>query len=471
MAKKLKEGYSVSGREKWSYASFFFGQNLFFALVALNVHAFFNDIGMTAVTVAGVLFVSRLFDAINDPFIGIIIDKFRFKNGRFMPWLRISVPLVALTSMFIFMLSSDLSPAMQVFWAILGYALWSISYTISDIPIYGLPMSMTENIKERSGILALGRYIATVGVMLGGILLPAFQLRLGWHGVAILFILLSVLTMIPLVIVGKERHVVRPEKSLTLKQMSKFLVGNKFLLVFYIAMFINLMTNFSQILNIFFARHNMGNQDFASMLGLMAIIPVILVGGFVPLILKRVDKYHVYFISLLAATLIGILRFFVGYSSVPALFALAALHGLAAGISGILVFMFAPDCLEYGTYHTGERSEGVALSIQTFFNKLSGSVAGPLAMLIIGAFGFVEGEFAVQPESALNAIWLTMTLLSALGTGIAAIIIRFYTLREKDVQVMAKYNNEEITKEEAEAVLASKYGPAAMLAKVKTTEG
>jgi Na+/melibiose symporter-like transporter len=84
-------------------------------------------------------------------------------------------------------------------------------------------------------------------------------------------------------------------------------------------------------------------------------------------------------------------------------------------------------------------------------------------MLILGAFGFVSGENSVQPASVSQGIWLCFTLLPALGIILALVLLYFYKLREKDVQVMAKYNNGEITKEEADDLLAEKYGPAATL--------
>jgi len=462
MAKKLQEGYNVGSGEKLSYAFYFFGQNIFFALVALNVHTLFSDAGITAATVAGIIFITKLWDAINDPLIGVLIDKIRFKKGRFLPWIRISLPLIAITSIFLFFLPTSASVGVKIFWAILGYVAWDMSFTFSDVPIYVLPTSMTDNVKERSGILGLGRYLAVVGIMIGSILIPVLQFRLGWFGVGIVFTIIGVATMIPLCFKAKERHIVRQEQGITFKQMGRFLAGNKYLLLFYCAFFFSLVTNFSQTLNIFFARHNLGHQDFASLLGMISIIPLVIVGGFIPLLLKKIDKYHLYFWSLVSVTIMGVIRYFIGYSNMTIFIALTAVSGLLTGANGILCFMFTPDCLEYGTYHTGERAEGVAVSIQTFFNKLTGSITGPIAMLIIGAFGFVAGEGAVQPDSVPKGIWLSMTLLSTIGTALAAILLRFYKLREKDIQIMAQYNNNEISKEEAEAELAEKFGPAAV---------
>ena len=469
MGKKLREGYRVGNWEKSTYAMYFFGQNIIYALVALNVQSLFSDVGITAASVAVILFVTKLWDAVNDPVLGIVIDKVRFKKGRFMPWLRISLPFIAATSLFLFALPNGAPLGVKMFWATLGYILWDMSFTLCDVPIYILPTSMTDNVKERSSILSFGRYIAVVGIMLGGVMLPMMQARLGWFGTGIVFTAISTLFMLPLLFSAKERHIVRSEEAVTLKQMWSYVAKNKYLLIFYAAMLLSLVTNFAQTLNLFFARYNLGNQDLASILGLLTIIPIILVGVFIPAIIRRVDKYYLYFGILAMAGVLGILRYFIGYGNLAIFMAFAALHGLMSGAAGILVFMFTPDCLEYGTYHTGERAEGVAVSVQTFFNKLSGSLSGPLAMLIIAMFGFVSGEAASQPDTALNGIWLCMTLFPGIGSFLAIFCLRFYKLREKDVQIMSGYNKHEISKDEAESALVDKYGPAAIIAKMTMT--
>ena len=469
MAKKLKEGYSVGGGEKWSYALCFFGQNLIFALVAQNIHNFYSDIGITAAVVGLILLIARLWDAFSDPLIGVIIDKIKFKKGRFLPWIRLSLPLVTIGALFAFVLPTAVPLPLKIVFAVITLVIWDMSFSLTDIPIYVLPSSMTENIKERSGILALGRYIAVVGIMLGMILIPILQGRMGWVGVAVVFAVLCAITMLPLCLKAKERYIVRSKKPLSIKQMFGFLVSNKYLMIFYGAMFFSLLTNFAQTLNLFFARHNLGNQDMAGILGMIAIVPVIVVGALIPLILKKVDKFHIYFIALIAMTIMGVVRYLVGYQNFTLFLILAAIQGLISGVNGMLVFMFTPDCLEYGTYHTGVRSEGVAVSIQTFFNKLTASISGPIAMFIIGAFGFVAGEGATQPEAATAGIWMAITLFTSIGTLIAVILLLFYKLREKDVQVMAQYNNGEIGKEDAENVLAIKYGPAASLTEMNMT--
>lgn len=461
--------YRTGKSERISYWSYFLGQNIFYGLIAINMQTFYSDVGITAASIAIILFITKVWDAVNDPLLGILIDKIRFKKGRFLPWLRIALPIIALSSILFFALPSDASPALKFVWAIIAYVAWDMSYTISDVPIFVLPTSMTDNIKERSQLLTMGRYFAMIGIMGASIALPILQARLGWFATGLVFSVVAALTMLPLCFKVKERRVVRPEKEVTLKQMFKYVTGNKYLLIFYLAMFISGLTLFSQYVTIFFARYNLGNQDAAALLSILLMVPMLIVGAFLPSITKRIDKFNLYIICQSAAAALGILLYFVGYSNMILFYVLVFIQALFTGANNILLFTFTPDCLEYGTYHTGERAEGIAASVQTFFSKLVGSISGPIAMLILAGFGFVAGENAVQPQSVLSGIWLCYALLPSLGIVLALIVLRFYKLRDKEVQIMARYNNGEITKEDADGQLVEKYGPAAVLTKMTVT--
>lgn len=468
--KSAQLGYRTTRSERVSYWLYFLGQNVFYGLIAINMQTFYSDVGITAASIAIILFITKVWDAVNDPLLGVLIDKIRFKKGRFMPWIRIAMPALAVSSILFFSLPGSGSPTLKVVWATLAYIAWDMSYTICDVPIFVLPTSMTDNIKERGQMLTMGRYFAMIGVTGASMLLPMLQSRLGWFVTALILTGVAVLTMLPLCFKGKERRVVRPEKEITLRQMFRYVVGNKYLLIFYLAMFISGLTNFSQYVTIYFARHNLGSQDMAGLISLLSMVPMLIIGAILPSITKRMDKFTLYIICNLVAAAFGIVRFFIGYSNMTVFFVLYIVQAIFTSANNILLFTFTPDCLEYGTYHTGERAEGIAASVQTFFSKLVGSISGPVAMLILAGFGFVSGENIAQPASVSQGIWLCYSLLPAIGTLLAVALLKFYKLRDRDVQVMAQYNDGEITKEEAEKQLAAKYGPAAVLTKMTVTE-
>lgn len=307
--------YRTSRGERFSYWMYFFGENIFYGLIAINMQAFYSDMGITAASIAAILFVTKIWDAINDPLFGVLIDRIKFKHGRFLPWLRLALPLLAISSILFFALPGHANPALKIVWACAAYIAWDASYTLCDVPIFILPTSMTDNIKERSKLLAMGRYFAMIGITGTAMLLPILQKRLGWLACGIIFSVLAVITMLPLCFKAKERRVVRSEKEISLKQMAHYVISNKYLLLFYCAMFVSGLTNFIQYVTLFFARHNLGNQDAAALLSLMSMIPTLLIGALIPIITRYLDKFNLYIFCQVAASIFGIVRYFAGYEN------------------------------------------------------------------------------------------------------------------------------------------------------------
>ena len=98
--------------------------------------------------------------------------------------------------------------------------------------------------------------------------------------------------------------------------------------------------------------------------------------------------------------------------------------------------MFSADCVEYGTYITGKRSEAITFSIQTFSTKLGTAFGGSVAIWFIALFGY-NGLVETQTPQALNGIWIANSLVPAIGALIALIIFAlFYKLDEKEVADM-----------------------------------
>jgi len=129
--------------------------------------------------------------------------------------------------------------------------------------------------------------------------------------------------------------------------------------------------------------------------------------------------------------------------------------------------MFTPDCAEYGEFKSGVSATGITFAIQTFSVKITAAVSSSLALFLLGLFNWVSvnaSDFAElerlgiqQSPQALQGLWIVYALIPTLGLLAAGILYLFYKLTDKDVQIMAKCNSGEITREEAEALLSRKY--------------
>jgi Na+/melibiose symporter-like transporter len=153
--------------------------------------------------------------------------------------------------------------------------------------------------------------------------------------------------------------------------------------------------------------------------------------------------------------------YFLGFDNLIIALVMTMLKCSGLGFWSVVIYMLIADTVEYGTYRTGIRAAGISFSLQTFVAKLKNGLMGSMILLSLSAVGFVEGEGAIQPDGVAEGVWALFCLFPAVGFAIAlSILLLGYKLRTKDVQIMSRYNNGEISKYVAESLLMHKYGPA-----------
>lgn len=212
---------------------------------------------------------------------------------------------------------------------------------------------------------------------------------------------------------------------------------------------------------IYMGRICLGQENMATLVAGGAAISVIVVSAVVPVLSKKWDKFYVLCWGLAFAIVMDIIAYFVGYDNLVMALVMTMLKCSGLGFWSVVIYMLVADTVEYGTYKTGTRAAGISFSLQTFVAKLKNGLIGSVVLFSLSAVGFVEGEGAVQPAGVADGVWSLFCLFPAAGFAVALLILLlFYKLRTKDVQVMSRYNNGEISREEAESLLAEKYGPA-----------
>ena len=455
--------------ERVSYWSYFVGQNIFYNVVTTFMATYLMMNGIDLGKIAVVTLIVKIWDAVNDPMFGIIFDKIKFKNGqKCLPWIRLSVGLVPISTVLIFIIPSGMAQSGKLIWFMIAYLLWDSSYTVCDVPIYSMVTTMTDNINERNTLMSLGRLFSGAGMGLSGMLctlLVSEKVGLSFSPTVILLSVLGLLFMIPLCFAGKERnyHGELEDEAFSIKRMLMYLVHNKYLLIYYLGyLFANgLMTG--NALSLFVSYYLFGSANFNIILGILSTVPSIVVALLIPVVSKRFDKFKLFFICNTVAAVLGLVMYFIGWQNKLLFIVLTVIRSLFTSVTGTLGFMFTPDCAEYGQYKTGVDAKGITFSIQTFTTKIAAAVASSLGLAILGFFDWtkIEAEsFAdieklniVQSATALNGLWVTYILVPSIGLAITSFIYLFYRLRDKDVQIMAKCNAGEITREEAENLL------------------
>ena len=154
----------LTGKEKFAYGIGAVGKDMVYMLSASYVLYYFQDIMKTSAIAMGIiLLIARVFDAFNDPIMGVIVAKTKTKWGKFRPWLLIGTITNAVILFLMFAAPPSLDGKGLIAYAAVFYILWGVTYTMMDIPYWSMIPAFTEGGKEREGLSALARSCAGVG--------------------------------------------------------------------------------------------------------------------------------------------------------------------------------------------------------------------------------------------------------------------------------------------------------------------
>ena len=465
--------WQTTKSERSSYYTYFFGQNMIYNLVAAYLATFLLLIGINPVKSAAVMLVVKVWDAVNDAIFGVIFDKIKFKSGKkYIPWLKIACALTPVSTIAIFVIPSAADETVKLIWFALAYIVWDTAYTLCDVPAFGIITSMTSNVEERNTILSLKGITGGIGsaltTVLVTILISEF-VGLSYAWVSIIVAIVATATMFPICTKCHERNKSIDEEQFTVRRMLKYVVSNKYLLIYYIGYVFYSGAQTYNALHMITAYYIFNNSLASLVTGTVAALPQLVMALLVPKIIRKMDKTKLFKICVIASIALSILVVPTKNSFI--LFVLAyMLRAIPLGIIGVLGFTFTPDCAEYGEYTTGTEAKGITFAIQTFAVKLAAAISGSLGLALLGFFGFktfegvdsFEGLAAIdaisqQSAEALDGLWFTYNIVPIIGLVIALVIWSFYKLNDKDIQIMADYNVGKITREEAESKLSRKY--------------
>ena len=463
MKSNTLSGFATTKRERIAYYIFFLGQNILWGYAGY-VETFLTDIGFAAASAAVILLVPKLWDAVNDVVFGYFLDRYSFKNGqKFLPWVRIGTAAIGITTVALFAIPRNMAQPGKIVWFLAAYILFDTCYTILDAPAYALTTVMTHSVEERTSIIAGGKLWAMVGGVVATVLVPLLRPMLGWLTACVVFVAVSVVLMLPMLFAVKERpcSAAKADSNPGFREMLHYLRHNRYLIVTLIAMLLLGLASLEQKMAIYMGRICLGQENTATLVAGAAAVAVIAVSALVPVLARRWDKFNILCAGLIFAIIMDIAAYFIGYDNLIMAIVMTMLKCTGLGFWSVIIYMLVADTVEYGSYKTGTRAAGISFSLQTFVAKLKNSLIGTVVLLNLAAVGFVEGENAVQPAGVADGVWGLFCLLPAAGFALAlAILLIFYKLRSKDVQIMSRYNNGEISREEAEAALADRFGPA-----------
>jgi len=455
MAKKIMQ---TTFGERFLYGLYAFGAILSYYAIYSYFQLYLTDIGLSAVVVGTIFIISKVWDAVNDPMFGVIVDKVHLKGGKFIPWLKLGAIAIPLTTILMFIIPSGLSMTFKIIWALVSLIFWDLAYTMYDTPINALATVATTDTNERNRMYAGAGFGVYLGGILVAILVPMLYPVIGWSFTIIALSILCFISMIPLPFKAKERVSAIQDNNPSVMEILTNLIKNKYLLICTMAAIISSVTSFSTTVQGYFAIHCLGDASMMTPLALCTALPVLLVVFFVPKVIDKHDKFRVYILTRIVNIILSLAIYFLGYENLAVFFILVVIRAFNDAFWAQIGVMFVADCVEYGQFVTGERNEGVSFSLKAFTNKMVVALAGSIGMFLLGAIGFVSGEGVAQTAEVVNGIWFLYSFCPIIGSVIAIVLMLvLYKLRDVDVNLMKKANSGEITKDEARAAFVNKF--------------
>ena len=465
----------LSGKSKFSYALGAVGKDMVYMLSASYVLYYFQDLlGVKAYIMGIILLIARVFDAFNDPIMGVVVAKTKTRWGKFRPWLLIGTVTNAVILYFMFAAPPAMDAKGLVAYAAVFYILWGVTYTMMDIPYWSMIPAFTEGGKERENLTTLARTCAGVGSAIITIVTMKLVPMLGkaFAGdnagaqmieivgfkyfsiiIAALFILFTILTCVNV----KEKSTAEME-TVSVGQMFKALVQNDQAMTVTVAIvLINCSIYITSNLVIYFFKYDFGTTGWNDAYVLFNMfggaIQVLSMMAFYPLLRKKYTSLQIFYICL-AMAIIGyavlLVLAFTSMSVVYILFIPAFFIFAANGMLTVITTVFLANTVDYGELKNDRRDESVIFSMQTFVVKLASGVAALVASICLSLNHLQAGTEVSEADKLVDwslgvsaaskaGLRMTMTIIPVIGLAFAIFYFRKrFTLTDERVNEIAE---------------------------------
>lgn len=487
-----KESNGLNLKEVISYSLLPFGMATIFSVTSTALNMYFTDIlGLSMGMVSIIMFVSKIWDAFNDPIMGSIVDKTKTRFGKCRPYIFwMSLPLAA--ALALLFAPIDFGASGNFVYAFIAYILFYTVNTSVDIPNQGLPSLIFPEEKQRVKAIAVSNILGSLGSILPSVLF--FTIAGLWgrenekQGYFLSAVIFAVMAGLPMFIsaFGFKEKVKIPQEKTAFREAFKIVYKDKNFVCLVIAFIFSQAAFIGSIYLPYFTKWNCAGvipvdelclwikNTFGISISLTSedlLTPVIQIGSgiafivstaLVPPLLKKMDKKTLWiWVSVLgvaaniACYIIGVWIF--PYNTVTGLIVYTVMRFFASfpnGMTTVLATAMFSDMIESFEVRTGKRLEGTVFSIRSLVNKTALSVFNWFVLSVISWFGYDAKVMmmltdnlskplitsttqaviynGVNYTTLLNVIFFMLTAFSAIGLFLQTVPMFFYKVNEKE---------------------------------------
>ena len=427
------------GMEPLTFKNYFvygmgnFASQLSWTMVGTYLSIFYTDVfGLGVGAVAMLMLIAKVWDGINDPMMGTIMERTHTRWGRFRPYIFAGAPLLVVFTILTFTVPGFGGPA-KLIYAYVTYIGLGMAYTMTNVPYTALPAVMTHDPKEVNRLNAAQMMGMTIGqIVLNLTVLPLVTFigggdqANGYQKTATLLAIVALPMFWAVAVMSKEKVTVEKKEQGKVLDGLKMIAKNKNLLCAMFYSFFNMFGILGRIsVAVFFYMHCVQNFALITVFMMMQMAVGTLVMPFAPKFVEKFGKRNGAIISMVIQGAALLLLYFGPSTSIPFNFLCMIIYGTGyiAGPSGSGMIVDAIDDFDdkYGV-----RNDGMACSFNGTAIKIATAIANSVFLLVMGAFGYVGGgEITPHVQTGIN---LAANLLPGIVFLIGIIPLALYDL-------------------------------------------
>lgn len=454
-----QDSQKLSLKEKISYGFGDLASVLYWQTFMLYFTYFYTDVFLIPASAAATMFlVSRIWDGINDPVMGIIADRTKTRWGKFRPYLLwICIPF-AFAGVLTFTVP-DFGTEGKIIWAYTTFILIMMLYTAINIPYTALLGVISADSNERTTVSSVKFLFAFgAGIIVSATLLPMVKTfggdneAAGWQ---ISFIIYGVAAVIFFLIAFKgTRERVLPPKSQTAsikKDLYELITNKPWLILLATTIVFILFVAVRHSVTVHYFKYVVGTQelslpflgtgtyDFNALASayntvgqISSFVGVLMVSWFARLIGKKKAFIIIFIIAIISTGAI----YFLNAEQLLLLFILQVTGSMTGGPLSVLIWAMYADAADYGEWKRGRRTTGLIFSASTMSQKFGWAIGAYVALTLMSQVGFQPNQ--IQSPESINGLLLLFSLIPA-GFGVLSILILlFYPISDEGIKQMGE---------------------------------
>ncbi len=454
----------IKAKDKIGYAMGDLASCLVFGLTQSVLNKYYTDVlEISVLSVMIMTIIARIWDAINDPIWGRIIDGAKpRKDGRYRHWIKVFAIPVALAAVLMFADVRGFSAGGRLAWIYATYILFGMLYTCINIPYGSLAQVVTSSDKERSSLSVFRSIGSTFGAMPAMVLASMCYVKLAdgssqmdFHRVFVGVCIIAVLSVLAYFLCyawNKERVESKPaprQKGETMKVIRILLKSRPFMAVSLASMLFLAAQMFGQGYNSYLFHHYFKQPGLTMLPTVFQYLPVAVVMFFATRLGNRLGRREVCSYGVLLAAVFYLALFVLalfGVTNVWLYLAACLASGIGTAFIFLLIWVMATDAIDYNKVTFGLNDEATSYAFYSFMRKLGQTVATILINVPLLRIGYNGSELKTEglSDSALQSMYNSSVMIPAVLFLLVFLILRFwYPLSRQRIEEL------QVQKEEA----------------------